>query len=135
MAILDSLVDDYVERRMRSEVTPEEVRDMKDLVLNKVVSEALTHAETKQLCAMQERIEAEALRAKNKIDRKHISTVIAETIFLAIAVGILVNQLFSWISIGSLSFSGLAVLVVCVSVIFGLGVLLSGMKLGGTDDA
>lgn len=91
-SMLDNLVDSYVTKHFRPGMSENEKNEIKRSVTDRVEDEIKKRIEEKQLSQMRQRVEAEEEQFRNHLYQERISDLITEAVFIAIFVGLLVNQ-------------------------------------------
>lgn len=125
MAMLDVLLDSYIKERLRDGVSEQEQREMRKAIYNDVLDDSIHLIEEKKLEEMDRRVQEAEARKRDALKRKRLSAIILETIFLAIFIGLFVNQLTNLIDTGR--FSIVTILICLVGILLMMAALV-GIK-------
>lgn len=100
--ILDTLLDTYIQQKHFKDtaVTENEVAAVTAAIKQKVLDEAYRYYTEEQISQAREKAEREAKERRRKLLAKVKRTLVIETIFLALTVGLIVNQITTWIPDG-----------------------------------
>lgn len=98
--ILDTLLDTYIQQKHFKDtaVNEDEVAAVTAAIKQKVLDEAYRYYTEEQINQAREKAEREAKERRRKLLAKVKRTLVIETIFLALTVSIIANQITNWIS-------------------------------------